>query len=1058
MEPQSDQHPQSVQGTNDDSIVSKRSAARFNYFDDDFLRCYTPKKAPRRSPLINRGYYIRCKLIRGLISHFVGLQPGQPVQVVSLGAGFDTSFWILKSSGCFSKTPIHWFETDFGDVVSRKAAIIRSDKTLSSLLEETGEGVESDEINCADYSLVKGDLRNLPALRTKLVSVGLDLTLPTLIFAECVMTYMNPEDSSKVIAWAASEFSRVLYLTYEQIVPDDAFGHVMRNALLVRRSPLLGIRCYPTLNDQRNRYLSLGFTSCHMATLLEQYHALPEEEKIRVEELEEFDEFEEWYIKCQHYFVSVAVKDTDPSKLLERIGELYPTEKDLMPQDYDYTGFSEPEGPSDAGANVVVNVEPKTKSSLHKHATTRYGHTSTLVQGVSIQGSTEVVAVFGGQCHDRLDDLKILLLGSPDIVWKNATVSGAVPLKRVFHAAVSFAPGKLLVISGRASPRKPVGDVYCLSLDSMFWERWDLTWEGEEANMARWRHSATVILGGENHGKIAIFGGRTVGVGKNQFADHNDVLILDPFKKSIKVLKTTGPLPTSRYSHTMTAIGGGKLVLFGGLNNDRESMNDVHVLDVDGASWKTVEAVGDIPLPVFSHTANAVSLSDEEDSSLDVYADQKFTHLAVLGGCSPLTRNSLYLLDLDTFTWKLERTGYSTFSGEDLSSPTTRPPSPVMFVKHTSTLVSRNRLCIIGGGALCFSFGNFFNSLNVLRIRPDGKDQFPFFGTKIIEEVPNTDATPSAPLSFASTTPGTRGDIKITVSPSKSDFEQIIRGREPVILRGLDFGTCKDLWKDIEYLKKSESKSFAPREFSGENLDFLNKNYDFKTMPFSDLIDLIFNNDANDKRYYFRSIGEDARKQPSDIRAAIPNLSKDFTIPKELDVVSEKEFSSVLRVSSKHIRVWTHYDVMDNILCQVVGTKTVTLWHPSEVSNLYVDGSTSQVLDINNPDLAKFPRFALASCLVGTLQPGDILFLPSLWFHNTWTEDASISVNVFFKHLSDGMYEPKDLYGNKDLLVAEQAMADVEKACQKVANLPAHYSQFYLRKLLGIVEAQLGQK
>jgi tRNA wybutosine-synthesizing protein 4 len=43
-----------VQATNDDSIVSKRSASRNGYIADEFLRFFVSKLA-KRSPLINRG-------------------------------------------------------------------------------------------------------------------------------------------------------------------------------------------------------------------------------------------------------------------------------------------------------------------------------------------------------------------------------------------------------------------------------------------------------------------------------------------------------------------------------------------------------------------------------------------------------------------------------------------------------------------------------------------------------------------------------------------------------------------------------------------------------------------------------------------------------------------------------------------------------------------------------------------------------------------------------------------------------------------------------------------
>ena len=49
-------------------------------------------------------------------------------------------------------------------------------------------------------------------------------------------------------------------------------------------------------------------------------------------------------------------------------------------------------------------------------------------------------------------------------------------------------------------------------------------------------------------------------------------------------------------------------------------------------------------------------------------------------------------------------------------------------------------------------------------------------------------------------------------------------------------------------------------------------------------------------------------------------------------------FSSVLRISSGRVRVWTHYDVMDNAYCQIVGHKKAVLWPPHEASRLYLDG------------------------------------------------------------------------------------------------------------------------
>jgi len=51
---------------------------------------------------------------------------------------------------------------------------------------------------------------------------------------------------------------------------------------------------------------------------------------------------------------------------------------------------------------------------------------------------------------------------------------------------------------------------------------------------------------------------------------------------------------------------------------------------------------------------------------------------------------------------------------------------------------------------------------------------------------------------------------------------------------------------------------------------------------------------------------------------------------------------------------------------------------------MYMVGSTSEVLDIDRPDLARFPRFAeaLKHRIEFILNPGDMLFLPGEIFRN----------------------------------------------------------------------------
>jgi len=90
--------------TNDDACVSKlyilpssliicSSCVKKGYYQDDFVRFFA-KEISIRPPLINRGYYSRVAAFKLVITKFLSI-PGKK-QIVSLGAGFDTTYFQLK--------------------------------------------------------------------------------------------------------------------------------------------------------------------------------------------------------------------------------------------------------------------------------------------------------------------------------------------------------------------------------------------------------------------------------------------------------------------------------------------------------------------------------------------------------------------------------------------------------------------------------------------------------------------------------------------------------------------------------------------------------------------------------------------------------------------------------------------------------------------------------------------------------------------------------------------------------------------------------------------------
>ncbi|XP_028991785.1 tRNA wybutosine-synthesizing protein 5 isoform X3 [Betta splendens] len=239
-------------------------------------------------------------------------------------------------------------------------------------------------------------------------------------------------------------------------------------------------------------------------------------------------------------------------------------------------------------------------------------------------------------------------------------------------------------------------------------------------------------------------------------------------------------------------------------------------------------------------------------------------------------------------------------------------------------------------------------------------------------------------------------------------------------------------------------------------MDFLHKNFVYKTLPFNEFVKRASEKQhsdfflCEDESYYLRSLGGDFRKEPADLSKQFPDLAEDFHIPQFFE--PDQFFSSIFRISSCGLQLWTHYDVMDNLLAQVTGRKRVVLYSPQDALHLYLAGDKSEVLDIDAPDLKRFPAFVKATRHECVLEPGDLLFIPALWFHNTLALEFGVGVNVFWRHLPVNSYDRKDPYGNKDPVAAARALQALDKALKTLDELPADYQDFYGRRMIQLIQ------
>lgn len=313
----SDVSDEAVRSTCDDASLCKRFASSIGYWKDPYIQYFVRQTSERKAPEINRGYYGRVKGVSHLLDSFLK-QTNCNCQVINLGAGLDTTFWRLKDENLL---PRKYFEVDFPMVVSRKTLSIKTRPPLMKPIIETHSSdfisIDSHGLDSDRYSVIGADLRDLPVLEEKLKKCNLDMQLPVVFLAECVLVYMTPGRSASLVKWAADTFQTAMFINYEQVNMADRFGQIMIENLQRRQCTLAGVEVCKNLETQKDRFLMNGWENAFAVDMMNIYNSLPQDDVSRIEKLEFLDEKELLYQLLQHYCICWATKDGNNLGLAE---------------------------------------------------------------------------------------------------------------------------------------------------------------------------------------------------------------------------------------------------------------------------------------------------------------------------------------------------------------------------------------------------------------------------------------------------------------------------------------------------------------------------------------------------------------------------------------------------------------------------------------------------------------------------------------------------------------------------------------------------------------------
>ncbi|UKZ71604.1 uncharacterized protein TrAtP1_012559 [Trichoderma atroviride] len=413
-----------VMGTNNSSIASKRSVERLYYGNEpSFFRYFVPK-FQRRAPLINRGYWLRLRAIDVIVQRFLAKETTGKKVIINLGCGSDVLPWQCHARYRDLGNDALFIDIDYPDLIQKKRAIVLQTPELRPLL-------------------------------------GDDFTCAILFVAEVSITYMDTWSTDSLIQWASTVGRENDFCLLEQILPfekNHPFAQQMVSHFEKLSTPLRSIEVYPTVKSQTSRFQERGWAFVEIKDLWQTWSSdqfISDSERIALDDVEPFDEWEEFILFARHYFVlHASTGHNQPSSL----------------QDPPSTWSIGQKAPTGLHVELVGKSSPKTTRRRFGNAmisSNAFGQRFALnLLGMSLNSREPTYDIFSLEGESQAPQLPSS--GPPARMCFTLTDLGDYG---IMHSAVRLGNSSLLLIfGGKKSSSKLSDEIFLFNPDKACWQ------------------------------------------------------------------------------------------------------------------------------------------------------------------------------------------------------------------------------------------------------------------------------------------------------------------------------------------------------------------------------------------------------------------------------------------------------------------------------------------------------------------------------------------------------------------------------------------------------------